>query len=258
MKGHIWLCSFSPIITAICDKQESYWSLYNWCTKLYWLRNCTPINYHCLLHLAEGKRWMWLTTIFQRLARLITIYCTHKADVPKTWTKHGLWVVCYTWPPFDASFLSRTSYSTQFVQVSIRASGMWYYDISLYQSFLPLRMSAISKSGLYLIQFLFLYCLVQSLEMGRKHKYMINWQNNKYAKLLELEYVDGGFRSSFYLLVVTVLRKFLNLCESQLQKGNYNAKLSYFSVIGRLKINLKRCIWKCFGNQKMERPPVLY
>lgn len=66
MKGHIWLCSFSLLIIDICNKQESYWSLYNLCTKLYWLRNCTPINYHCLLHLAEGKRWMWLTLQFFR------------------------------------------------------------------------------------------------------------------------------------------------------------------------------------------------
>lgn len=60
---------------------------------------------------------------------------------------------------------------------------------------------------------------------------MINEQRNKYTKLLELEYADGELRSGLYLLVVIVVRKFLNLCEFQLQSENDKAKLFYFIVL---------------------------
>lgn len=120
-------------------------------------------------------------------------------------------------PPSLSKSLSEHLACDIMIYLSTSLSSLW--ECQLFQN-----------QDCILFSFLFLYCLVQSLEMGRKHKHTINWQNNKYAKLLELEYVDGGFRSSFYLLVVIVLRKFLNLCESQLQNGNCT-KLSCFTVL---------------------------
>ena len=49
--------------------------------------------------------------------------------------------------------------------------------------------------------------------------------------MTQLECTYGRLISSLYLLVVTVFRKFLNLCGSQLQNGSDNAKLSYFVLL---------------------------
>lgn len=74
--------------------------------------------------------------------------------------------------------------------------------------------------------------------MGRKHKYVISGQKNKYTKLLEV-----GYRCNVKIWLIFIscysIKEVLNLCESQQQNGNDNAKLSYFSVTARLKINLK-------------------
>lgn len=84
-------------------------------------------------------------------------------------------------------------------------------------------MTAILKSSLCLTQFLFCFVLFskylgQSLESHREHKYMGREQRHKYTEVPKLEPGNGwlisGLASRF--LALPGLRKFLNLCESQL------------------------------------------
>lgn len=62
---------------------------------------------------------------------------------------------------------------------------------------------------------------------------MKNEQRKKYTKVQKLEHGSGWRRSGLAsrFLAATGFREFLNLCESQLQIQNDNAKLSYFTVL---------------------------
>lgn len=203
-----------------------------------WLRNCTAINHYRLTVPAENKgRWMWRTLQLHRGQPVFPqIKALHRKTAFLTAHPHP-YPHLHPHPPCSLLTSSAEPVILASFSKSVPASGIWYRDISLCWSFFPLKwqlfwsQASVSPSFFFVL-FLFSKYLGQSLESHREHKYMGPEQRHKYTEVPKLEPGNGWVRSglAYRSLAPTGLRKFLNLCESQLQINNANAKLSSFAT----------------------------